>query len=518
MTVNQALDEASIENFNEDFDHTDLYNSFTSIWPIYRFNATSQQWEWQDDTGEDSVMAVYGNGNIHLYEYFVHYPYVNQGSYGSGSVSNPNGFTGAQPNGDCTRLIAGTVGDQAGVIGSMGYTGANEANGHIWVYGNSTTYTSRLRVYVSYYSDSGWQQVSDLLINPSSPHWIDCGTALTNFRYISFTVYRQGSTDYNNDVCLDSVLVLPPLPKVKPPTTPETETLWVNYFTGTMSEWSTIGSSPYLDESTSSYIYQSGNHLGEQEYYFHFSNPVNGQGSIGDIRLQLLCRQTDPQERMGFTVGVAAAKNTSTTGSGYVSYEYLPVNPPYGTAQVEEIDISSWVDSWEELDNVRLRFNYTSYYDNYEMDIYSAKIEVDYWPIVTSEKDIVIFGNETSYPWLSDWRKMLDHYDYDYALVDPSQISHGIINKAHSLIVASNMENEIPGRNNLWGAILIQEASADIPVLCHMYSYCYQVYRQDDGNYGGGWGPLHSAYKYSNATSIRDLLGADMQNITFATG
>jgi hypothetical protein len=213
ITINQALDEASIDNFNEDFGQTDLYNSFTAIWPIYRYNQTSQQWEWQDDTGPNSTMAVYGNGNIHLYEYFVHYPYVSYGTYGSGLVSNPNGFTGAQPNGDYTRLRAVNVNDQATVLGSMGYTGANEAHGHIWVYGYASTYTSRLRVYASYYSGSGWQLVSDnIIVSPGAARWIDCGTYSNDFRYISFVVYRQSAGDYSNDIYIDSVVVLPPIP------------------------------------------------------------------------------------------------------------------------------------------------------------------------------------------------------------------------------------------------------------------------------------------------------------------
>ncbi|MCW4005240.1 MAG: hypothetical protein NWF04_01375 [Candidatus Bathyarchaeota archaeon] len=213
MTINQALDEASLENFSEDFGDTALYNSFTAVWPIYRYNATSNQWEWQDDTGPNSTMAVYGNGNIHLYEYFVHYPYVSSGTYGSGLVSNPNGFTGAQPNSDYTLLRALNVNDQAVVIGSMGYTGANEAHGHIWAYGYSSTYTSRLRVYASYYSGSGWQLVADnILVSPGGARWIDCGTYATDFRYISLVVYRQSAGDYINNLYIDSIVVLPPIP------------------------------------------------------------------------------------------------------------------------------------------------------------------------------------------------------------------------------------------------------------------------------------------------------------------
>jgi len=201
MSVNQALDHASYENFEWGFGDTPLYKGFVAIWdPLPRTPGCT--------------MVVYGNGNLHLYEYFVHYPYESQGTYGSGSVSNPNGFTGAQPNGDYTRLRAVGVYDQAMVVGSMGYTGANQAHGHIYVRGYSASgYTSRLRVYVSYYIDQGWQCVSDnIVVSPGSARWIDCGVWSSPFRYISLVVYRESSGDRSCDLYLDSVLVRPPLP------------------------------------------------------------------------------------------------------------------------------------------------------------------------------------------------------------------------------------------------------------------------------------------------------------------
>ena len=303
-------------------------------------------------------------------------------------------------------------------------------------------------------------------------------------------------------------------------TNPVTETLSVDYFSGTYDVWNEVGTSPYLQEGVSDFIYESGNDIGDAEAFFYFSNPNNGQGKIESVKLKLFCGQTDPERRMQFNASVAQAKNTTITSSSYVFYQNYIVTPQYGpyygNGAWENIDITSWVNSWETLDNVRLKFVYRSYYGNYEVKVYTAQIEITYWPTVGSERTIVIFGNETSYPWLGDWIDLLDNFGYSYAIVDPSQVSRGIINKAHALIVTPNVVNELPGRNNLWGASLIQEASADIPVLCHMYSYCYQIYRQDDTNYGDGWGPLQSSYKRSNATSVKDPSGADMQNITFS--
>ncbi len=198
MSVIQALDHASYNKFNCGFGDTTLYTNFVAIWDPLPHQSNCK-------------LVVYGNGNIHLYEYFVHYPYVSSGSAGSGLVSNQNGFTGAQPDASYTRLRAINVNDQATVVGSMGYSGANLANGHIWVYGYSSGYTSRLGVWVSYYSDSGWQSVGNINVSPGGAHWIDCGTYSSNFRYISFVVYRE-SGGPSSDMYLDNVIVLPPLP------------------------------------------------------------------------------------------------------------------------------------------------------------------------------------------------------------------------------------------------------------------------------------------------------------------
>jgi hypothetical protein len=300
----------------------------------------------------------------------------------------------------------------------------------------------------------------------------------------------------------------------------QTETISVDYFSDLYDSWGEYGQAPYLDEGTNSYIYESGNDIGDGEGLFYFSHPANGQGEIESVKLKLFCGQSDPQERMQFNVSVAQAKNTTLTSSSYVFYQNYIVTPQYeiytGDGSWEEIDITSWVYNWETLDNVRLKFIYRSYYADYTVRVYSAEIEITYWPIVSFERDIVIFGNQTSYPWIGDWADMLINFGYTYTIVDPSEVSRGVIGKAHALIVAPNIVNELPGRNNLWGASLIQQASADIPVLCHMFSYTSQVCRQNDVNYGDGWGPLQSSYKHSNATSIKDPSGADMQNITFS--
>jgi len=55
VTVNTALDDASLECFNSDFNTSTLHTGFTAYWAGF-------------DLGYDCTMAVYGNGNIKLYQ------------------------------------------------------------------------------------------------------------------------------------------------------------------------------------------------------------------------------------------------------------------------------------------------------------------------------------------------------------------------------------------------------------------------------------------------------------------
>jgi len=63
-SVINALDDASLDHYEDPFGDTDLYKSFRAVWPLW--NETSQKWE----GGEfpSCTMVVYGNGNVHLYQ------------------------------------------------------------------------------------------------------------------------------------------------------------------------------------------------------------------------------------------------------------------------------------------------------------------------------------------------------------------------------------------------------------------------------------------------------------------
>jgi hypothetical protein len=66
LSVHDALHQNSVSTFGMDFSQTDLYSCFNATWPMKRWNDTLNDYEWQNDTGTGSTMAVYGNSNIYL--------------------------------------------------------------------------------------------------------------------------------------------------------------------------------------------------------------------------------------------------------------------------------------------------------------------------------------------------------------------------------------------------------------------------------------------------------------------
>jgi hypothetical protein len=200
ISVNDALDEASLSNFDELFGETDLATDFIANWP----RDSDGDGEWEDCFGQGSAMAVYGNGNIHLYEYFVH-DYVFAGGVGVGAwVENPDGIEGGSNDNDFTSLYAvGYYGDKAGITSSIGW----EATGQIYLY--CKTYpglNSHVMVYVSYDYEN-WDIVDECLwVSHTSWNWFYVGSYSGDFRYISIMVYAD---HYPSVLYVDSVLVIP---------------------------------------------------------------------------------------------------------------------------------------------------------------------------------------------------------------------------------------------------------------------------------------------------------------------
>ncbi|MBN1244164.1 hypothetical protein JXA31_01060 [Candidatus Bathyarchaeota archaeon] len=214
ISVNAALDEASLRNFDCLFGETDLATGFTAIWPQY-FDG---YWHYSGPgVSGPGTLAVYGNGNVHLYEYFVH-DYVDATWYGYyAGVDNPDGIEGGSNDDSYAVLYAiGWYGDQAVIFGSIGW----EATGHIYLYGlTDYGYNSHVLVYVSntWGNWENWDAVNEnLWVSQTSPGWIDVGTYAGKFRYIAVVVYADQAPSI---LAVDSVLVIP--------SPPQSEQYWV---------------------------------------------------------------------------------------------------------------------------------------------------------------------------------------------------------------------------------------------------------------------------------------------------
>ena len=217
ISVNDALDEATLRNFNCLFGSSDLATGFTANWP----QDANGDGIWEPQYGYGSTLALYGNGNIHLYQYFVH-DVVSYSGYGWWAVNNPENIEGGSNDGNYAVLQAqyywiwgmGIEG-QAMIVGSIGW----EATGHIYLNGYSAYgYASPLQVWVSYNYQNWYQVGSEMTITQTTPYWIDVGTYSGKFRYIAVVVYCDSWGEAAN-LYADSVLVIP--------SPPQSEYYWV---------------------------------------------------------------------------------------------------------------------------------------------------------------------------------------------------------------------------------------------------------------------------------------------------
>ncbi len=201
ISVNDALDEATLRNYNCLFGSSALATGFMAQWPM----DTDGDGIWEPNNGPNSTLVLYGNGNIHLYQYFMH-DYMDATWYGYyAGVSNPDGIEGGRNDGNYAYLYAtGWYGDQAVILGSMG----NEAKGHVYLYGYTDSgFNSHVSVWAAYDYGGPWYPVNEnLWVSQTAPGWINVGSYGSNFRYFAVAVYADQAPA---TLYVDSVLVIP---------------------------------------------------------------------------------------------------------------------------------------------------------------------------------------------------------------------------------------------------------------------------------------------------------------------
>jgi hypothetical protein len=122
------------------------------------------------------------------------------------------------------------------------------------------------------------------------------------------------------------------------------EYLYVDGFNSTNTQWTTIGSSPYLNNDTSSYIYDATNY--HKEGWFSFQDPT--YSGISSARIEFDC-QCSGNEYFDFEIN-----------DGINTYTYS-IDPPSSYDWRSE-DLSDIFNTWEKISNAKIRvtFRYNS--------------------------------------------------------------------------------------------------------------------------------------------------------------
>jgi len=120
---------------------------------------------------------------------------------------------------------------------------------------------------------------------------------------------------------------------------PDKETLYVNGFDSTYTEWSTSGISPYINDSDD-YIYAKNG--GYTEGYFTFTDTAHSSDTLNSVEICFECYQQGSGE--WFEVWIY-------DGSGWSDMGDIIPDTSYGW---KSMDISSKIDSWTKVDACQL--------------------------------------------------------------------------------------------------------------------------------------------------------------------
>ena len=157
MSVNQALDQASLATWGVNFGNQDcqLRNGFTAYW-----------WHANPETMSGSTMAVYGNGNIHLKQYepdYVSTPFVSGPELGNIGTSYQFSASSTDPYGHNIQYTFNWGDGSPQTVTGWYSPGATAYASHSWGSGGQFNVTARAQC--DHGTWSGW----------STPHGINIG-------------------------------------------------------------------------------------------------------------------------------------------------------------------------------------------------------------------------------------------------------------------------------------------------------------------------------------------------------
>ncbi len=167
-SVKQALDSASWNFYYSDFGDSPLHDGFTAYW-------------WPNMTGEGSTMAVYGNANIHLYQYetdYVSRPTLTGPATGDPTVQSDDfSATAIDPSGHQIRYIF-DWGDSTTTETGNYNSGDTASASHNWE--NSGIYNVKVQAICENEVHSSW----------SATHEINIGNVVI-YHYLTVEAYSS---------------------------------------------------------------------------------------------------------------------------------------------------------------------------------------------------------------------------------------------------------------------------------------------------------------------------------------
>ena len=122
------------------------------------------------------------------------------------------------------------------------------------------------------------------------------------------------------------------------------EHLYVDSFSWSSTEWVEVGSSPYLDDDASNYIWDDDDY--DRERYFYFEDPITSSGSVGEVRIQFECR-CDGDDYFQFRIY-----------NGFSTYGWYSITGLPSSYGWKEYDVSSILSSLTRVSNARIEIRY----------------------------------------------------------------------------------------------------------------------------------------------------------------
>ncbi len=144
---------------------------------------------------------------------------------------------------------------------------------------------------------------------------------------------------------------------------PDKETLYIDGFDSTYTEWETSGSSPYLDDSDS-YIYDHNN--GDLEGYFAFADTDHSGDVFNSVEIYFECFQAASGE--WFEVWIYNGSSWSDMGDIFPDSSY----------SWKSLNVTSTIDSWTKVDACQLYVAYTKSGGSSYVYIRRCYLYVDY--------------------------------------------------------------------------------------------------------------------------------------------